>query len=323
MKTFERWRRHGGDGLLTLDHYNDVGGMEKALDRHAEQIYGDLDEPLRAWAENIFRCVTTIENGRQTRRPTRRASLFRIVGAATAEQQAEVNAVLERFSSHDDSLLVVSNQDRIDIPHESLLWKWERLQGWVVAEAEGARRYRDVATAVIERENGRADFLRDPGLRTVLDVATRDAWNAAWAAQYRPGEEPSLADVERFLSDSQSHQTKDRWLWRVALLLVTVGIAGSLYYWRESRNERVARGLLESRVADVEKLSQLADQRAREATLRREALETLSPGELTSEERTRFEEALAREKEARQAADSLRQEQGSAHRYWERSRQSE
>ena len=110
-RTFEEWRRQGGHGPLELDHYRTIGGIEKALDQHAESVYEQLSAEEQLLAKKIFKCVTTTENGRQLRRPTRRSALYAIVSAETPDQQRAVDAVLERFLGDDASLLVAGKQD--------------------------------------------------------------------------------------------------------------------------------------------------------------------------------------------------------------------
>ncbi len=83
MRTFGQWKAGGAQGDLDLSHYEAVGGIPDALNRHAESIYGKLAAAGQLWAEKIFRCLTSTESGRPVRRPTRLNRLYTIVGAVS------------------------------------------------------------------------------------------------------------------------------------------------------------------------------------------------------------------------------------------------
>ncbi len=289
MKTFEEWKRQGGTGPLELTHYGESGGVENAIDRHAESIFGNLGAKGQAWAQKIFRCLTTTESGRQIRRSTRIGRLYEIVGASVEGQQREVDAVLERFLDKDQSLLVSNQQGLIDIPHESLIWKWHRLQEWVRSEAERAEWYTDLAEAAANWKKGDADQWRDPKLERALALSRTEGWNAAWAAQYFPSAEQSFAEVQGFLDSSRRQQLKERWSWRIVLSVIVLLCVGLVFYVNNSR-EKTARLLaMEETVTRLEADKQAAQQKADESAQQLNITERKLKGSLSPEERKKLE----------------------------------
>jgi len=337
MKTFEEWKGKGGTGDLALPHYQLAGGVEKAIDQHAESIYSKkLDAAQQAWAQKIFRCLTTTESGRQTRRPTKLADLYAIIGAATEAQQREVDTVLELFLNRDDGLLVssqqrvidipheslnrddgllVSSQQRvIDIPHESLIWKWERLRQWVGAEAESAAWYVDLVNDVESAAKGKSGLWRDPDLGGVLTLARTAGWNQAWAAQYAPPAKPSFAETQAFLKRSQAQQTRERWTWRVAIAAIVLALAASAYYWRQGQAAEAKRQeaetqnqILLDQVKGLTNEQRKAKLEAKAANDEKQRLEAIAKNG-TPEQKAQLEKATKEADEKQKRADRLQTE---------------
>jgi hypothetical protein len=249
MRTFQHWKAAGGRGDLDLLHYHAVGGVQRALDLHAEAIYHGLDPRGQVMAEKVFRALTTTELGVPIRRPTRLALLYEIVGAETAPDREAVNEVLRPFLDRANSLLVSSRPGALDpgavldIPHESLIWKWDRLQEWVRKEAASAALYIDLANDVRAWNEGNAALWRDPNLSRVLHLQAAEGWNEKWVSQYHPGQ-PSFTQTQDFLRESSRVLRNERWLRRaaVAALLVLASIAG-LLFTRQRRAEENARAV--------------------------------------------------------------------------------
>jgi formylglycine-generating enzyme required for sulfatase activity len=203
-RTWANWENEGkAQGPLDLTHYEAVGGMADALNRHAERAFGELgtDERKRL-AERIFKALTDKSTDpRGVRRPTRLAQLSAICGAT----QDEVESVLEVFRKPSRSFLMppageaLEAETIIDISHESLMRLWERLKRWGDEEAQSARTYRRLAETAEMYAAGDASLLGDLELQVGLDWRDRNQPNQSWAMQYRPAFEP----VMRFLEESK------------------------------------------------------------------------------------------------------------------------
>jgi hypothetical protein len=255
LRTFLRWREAGGTGDVDLDHSERAGRLGRALDGHANEILGRLEPGDRQTAERIFRCLTvTDEDGRVTRR---RRTISRLV-EVLAEDRTTIERIVDRFTAPADSLLLWSPAlpgapPEVDISHESLIARWDRLGGWVKAEARNADRYRDLARSTLQRDAGEGGLWRDPELARALRRAREEKWNASWAAQYWPdGEPPTFAHTQDFLETSRRRQALYRGvLAALACLLVLLGVMALYYRFRE-HNARAEATEARARMADAE-----------------------------------------------------------------------
>jgi len=179
---------------LTVDDYRFVGEMDGAISQHADEIMRDLPglEPV---VEQVFRALCERDS---EGRATRRALAFRRLVDETGMPEADVRRVVDRFRAADCSFLLPStdavpalqDETRIDVVHESLLRRWERItgsgavrRGWLDDEDEDGRYYRSLLARI------------DGGETTLpLDrVEERYRWwtsrprTAAWAERYGGG----------------------------------------------------------------------------------------------------------------------------------------
>jgi energy-coupling factor transporter ATP-binding protein EcfA2 len=149
---------------LTLDDYNKVGGVAKALSIHANEIldgltkHGASTEILQV-TKRIFQALTeTDQDGRVLRRPQRFGNLVKHIGTegeADEERRREVRTVVDRLASPDCSFLrappdsELHDDSIVDIGHEALIRRWEMLKGdgntdWIREEQDDAEQYRDL-----------------------------------------------------------------------------------------------------------------------------------------------------------------------------------
>jgi tetratricopeptide (TPR) repeat protein len=208
MRAWDCWEHDHAEGEpLDLRHYEQVGGALAALSRHAEEAYGELDERGQELAAKVFRQLT--ERGpdnRDIRRPTRFADLCSIVAA----DARAVTAVLDPFRAAGRSFLMppaevsLEADTLIDISHESLIRGWERLQAWVAAETEAAKRFGRLRDTAALWEAHRAGLLTEPELDHMLEWWQRDAPTPAWSRVYG-GDYDSAS---RFLRESADERAQ-------------------------------------------------------------------------------------------------------------------
>ena len=190
---------------LTLDHYEATGGMERALDAHAERAYSGLGtERKRLICEKIFKALTHKKsNLLDVRRPTKLVTLCALAGAKEADMIAEVIEVIDVFRTPNRSFLMppmpepLRAETVVDIAHESLMRIWGRLQGWVDEEAESAQMYRRLAGKALLYEAGKAERLQDPALQFALDWRDEKQPTARWAERYHPAFDLAMAFLEK------------------------------------------------------------------------------------------------------------------------------
>ncbi|MEJ2486272.1 MAG: BTAD domain-containing putative transcriptional regulator [Anaerolineales bacterium] len=113
----------GRNGLLKHAAYDQLGGVEGALARYAEQVYADLRPEDQDQLPKIM--MQLVRPGLGTD-DTRRV--------ATRSEIGEENWALTRQLA--DKRLLVTGVDAngnqtVELAHEVLIWEWSRLQGWL------------------------------------------------------------------------------------------------------------------------------------------------------------------------------------------------
>ncbi|MGQ9851707.1 MAG: ATP-binding protein, partial [Aggregatilineaceae bacterium] len=122
---FEAQREQGGVIALRRGDYLARGGIYKALERHAEQKFGELSPVEQRLAEHLFRGLVEIGIGTPD---TRRTARFEQI--ILAEVDAEVMEALIRKLA--DARLIITAKDEsgrtITLAHEKLMdaWPWLR-----------------------------------------------------------------------------------------------------------------------------------------------------------------------------------------------------
>jgi hypothetical protein len=156
------WNDHEIGEPIDLQHYEAIGGMDKALSQHADEIYNQLpDDRCQKIAEKLFKCLTEKgADGRGIRRPTKLSEVCDVAEAT----QAVVIDIVEQFRAPGRSFLMppvpvgLNGNSVLDISHESLTRIWHKLKNWVEEEAESARIYRRLAETSTLYQQGRTEL---------------------------------------------------------------------------------------------------------------------------------------------------------------------
>ncbi len=241
-RTWASWQSEGGKGPLDLTHYEAIGTMAHALDRHAEKAYAELGNAgQQQICEKLFKALTDrATDPRGVRRPTTLGTLCALADATAAE----VTEVIEGFRKPSRSFLmppagdVLTETTVIDISHESLMRVWERLESWANEEAQSARTYCRLAETAELHATGNANLWRDPELQLALDWRDRNQPTETWAARYHAG----FAAAMRFLTESseareverteRQQQRRRQRLPKVAAVLVVLGFIATYFSWQ-------------------------------------------------------------------------------------------
>lgn len=190
---------------LTIGHYESIGRIRGALSQHAEEILSGLRDVELA-VEQTFRALSEID---REGRAIRRALPYSQLLDETGVPESDLRRVVDRFRSDDCSFLIpplsevlmLAPETRIDVGHEALLRRWERLIGApdAIEKAVSGLRQKDIGWMLMEDRDGQ----RYRGLLSMLDDESADRstlplslvnerwtwWNsrprtAAWAARY-------------------------------------------------------------------------------------------------------------------------------------------
>src|SRR5262245_26370409 len=209
MRAWNEWKEnHAENEPIDLCHYEAIGGMAKALSRHADEAYSELpNDRAREIAEKLFKALT--EKGLDNREVRRRLTIAEICDVVEASEP-EVSAVIERFRGSGRSFLtppvsvVLNPESLIDISHESLIRGWERLWDWVKGEEESARTYRRLAETAALFDQRRAELLMGAELQADLEWLDEMKPTQAWARRYHLGsKEFDFNQVIGFLGKSR------------------------------------------------------------------------------------------------------------------------
>jgi WD40 repeat protein/energy-coupling factor transporter ATP-binding protein EcfA2 len=212
MRTWIYWLSHHAPGEpINLIHYESIGGMEKALSNHADEIYNCLPSARhKKIAEILFQRLTDKSSSRGgVRRPR---TLKEICSVANASLQ-EVIEVVDPFRVLECSFLMppphitLEEETMIDISHESLMRIWELLQVWIKDEQQSAQIYRRLAGSAIlyNKTIKEAGLYKDPELRIALNWIQDHHPNKAWAERY----DKHFDEVNDYLNKSKEEYNSE------------------------------------------------------------------------------------------------------------------
>lgn len=125
------WRARTDD-TLTLDAYEQMGGVRGAVARFAEAAYTALDPPSRRVARSVLVQLAAGDDGDALTRKR----------VTPAELGDEANPVVSELV---ERRLLVAHEGTIELVHDALLEHWPRLKAWLADDAEN-RRVRDRLT---------------------------------------------------------------------------------------------------------------------------------------------------------------------------------
>ena len=200
----------GGSVVVTKDDYKNVGGFDKSLSKHADEIYGKLDGKKQAITEVLFRCLCERTAVGDTRRPTSLDTVASVAAAVTHDPSVsleQVKGVVDVFRDPDVHFITPGPKEKLepgtllDISHESLIRSWEILQKrWLVSEAEKANYYHHIVQTARYWKDRKADLLKGTDLDEALTWWINNNPKDDWAWLYdRDLAHDNLTLVEEFL----------------------------------------------------------------------------------------------------------------------------
>jgi WD40 repeat protein/DNA-binding SARP family transcriptional activator len=183
------WRERE-DHSLTLGAYARTGGVRGAIGRHAEAAFRSLSEDEQQVARRMFlRLVAGGDGEPLTRRRVTRGEL-------DADEDERVRRVLAALV---ERRLLVVDDGTVELVHEALLERWQRLADWLEEDVQGRLQHRHLTVATTEWEAAGRDpstLYRGARLTGALDWATEHA--------------PDLNQLERhFLDESQAASVRE------------------------------------------------------------------------------------------------------------------
>ncbi len=156
----ELWNKQS-QGKLTNQAYNDIGGVEMALVKFADDLYDKLSPEKQKLVQNIFIHLTHIDENKlestnhQKRRDTRKRVTEKMLIPAGSNPQKSKELIKQLA---DKRLVVISGEDKeVEVAHEALIRHWPRLQKWLDEDTENIRLLETISQAAKEWETNNKD----------------------------------------------------------------------------------------------------------------------------------------------------------------------
>jgi basic membrane lipoprotein Med (substrate-binding protein (PBP1-ABC) superfamily)/DNA-binding SARP family transcriptional activator len=191
---------------LTSEAYRALGGLHGTLSRRAEDLYGHLDDQQRNVAFQVF--LRLVRLGQKAGDSSRRVAVGELT--ALGLDPVALSDVLEAFGRH---RLVTFDRDpvtgdaTVQVAHEALLTKWERLANWIERHRSDLARHESFVRAIDEWEAAG----RNPDyLLTGSRLAEYEDWSRDTTLQ--------LTDQERAFLDTGLARQRDEHAREVAQL---------------------------------------------------------------------------------------------------------
>lgn len=221
--------KHGVSGektkpILKLIDYETFDGLAGSLSEHANKILNNLSAAQQKIAEVMFRLLSDFgSGGRITRRVTAPERIAAVAGVSTEE----VAPVIDAFTDKDSCFVRWKDKrTRLDVAHESLIRKWNKLEKWVKEEARSAEIYRKIERTARNWKEKKISLLTGPELENVLEWEKNEKPTAQWAERY--GDDFGL--VKQFLEQSKKKKSRRRLRKYIAIVLaILLIIAGSMW----------------------------------------------------------------------------------------------
>jgi WD40 repeat protein/DNA-binding SARP family transcriptional activator len=240
--------------IITLDAFEQTGGLAGSVGRRAEAIYQGLDQRCRDTARRVFlRLVNVSDDHDDTRRRVRRTELER--SGITAD---DLDTVLTEYGRH---RLLTFDRDpttrtpTVELAHEALLTEWQRYRRWIDDARDDLLTERRVESAARDWVGAGSDasFLYTGGR-----LELTESWAATSGIQLSDDERTFLAASRTKVERDRAARTKRRRVISgvlVAALVATTALACAAVVQRRSADAQAnvaearrvaARALVES-----------------------------------------------------------------------------
>ena len=222
-------------GLLTHAAYDDIGGVEQALTRYADEIYAGLEPDEQERVSHIF--VQLVRPGEGTV-DTRRQALRAEVGDENWSLVSDLATSRLVVTGRGDA----TQQETVEIVHEALIGGWHRLHAW----SEEARRFRTWQERLRAMLRQWQTSGQDEGalLRGFL-LAEAEQWQRDRGLELSAPEQhfitASRAAVDAAQRRERAAQNRRRWMTgaaTVAIFVMTIVASIAVWQWFDATDQR-------------------------------------------------------------------------------------
>ncbi|MET9626375.1 helix-turn-helix domain-containing protein [Lentzea sp. NPDC006480] len=209
----ETWLHRRGM-TLTLSAYEEVGGVEHAVARTAQEVFDSLTPAQQEQAKRILLRLVTAEDTKRR--------------AHQDELEADEDVVLALAAAR----LVVIDRDGVELAHEALIRSWPALHGWIEEDRENIKAQRELTHATQTWEA----LDRDPGAlfrgRRLTNVPPGLALNSRERAFLAA----SLAAEEEVSTSARRRTRRQRQLFAVLATLLVIAASSTVFALQASEN---------------------------------------------------------------------------------------
>jgi WD40 repeat protein/energy-coupling factor transporter ATP-binding protein EcfA2 len=220
------------DAQLTHAAYEEIGGVEAALSRYAEEAYGRLNEEEKERARRIF--IQLVRPGEGTE-DTRRLATRIEVGEENWDLVTRLACARLVVSSRDEAL----GEETVEIVHEALIGGWERLRLWIELD-RNFRTWQERLRASLRQWEASG---RDEGaLLRGAPLAEAESWLKLRPVELSPAERVFI-QLSLELRDRERKERERRWQRTIfglagGLGVVSILAVGAFWQWQQAEKRR-------------------------------------------------------------------------------------
>ncbi|HEY9707135.1 MAG TPA: hypothetical protein V6D48_02900, partial [Oculatellaceae cyanobacterium] len=243
---------------LTLDSYNQFGGIEKTLPKRANQVYASLQDEEKSVAKRIFLELTQLGETSDTRRRVYKEDLVNSQHSEelldrTIEQLVRAKLIV---TTHESQSQNAKPGVILDIVHEALIRHWQELRQWVAQNQVALEIERKIEARAKDWErNGKMEdlglllqgatlieaetYLKDYGNLGLLDGIAQEYIQVCQTVRDRLIKE----ELERKQRELKAVRSRNRILVgslvvsAVAVVVSAVAV-GAFFLWRDAERQR-------------------------------------------------------------------------------------
>jgi WD40 repeat protein len=239
---------------VTSQNYEVIGTLTKALSQHAEEAYTELNPEQQRIAEILFRSLTDRSGGRgDTRRPVKLAEVATLVNVPCQQ----ITQIVEVFRQPARSFLTppadwqLEPDSILDISHESLIRKWQRLKEWTKKEARLASLYRRLEDTASRWDKGQASLWHGPELEEALAWRLEANPTPHWAKRYGQQFDLAIKFLDASVIQQQAEQRRKLRRQRAHKIIFGL-IAISIVAFLEYRQRQSSQAAQQAKLAQFE-----------------------------------------------------------------------
>ena len=211
---------------INMEDYSDVGGWGKALNYDAEHVLQSFESEQGA-IEQVFRWITDRGTGEK---PVRRPQPFATCVEISGLERERLAEIICAFRKRDLLRWDGSRNANVDLMHESVMWKWSRLQNWINNEIRDEAQLRFLSQSA-EQNN--------PLTGQALELAKKwwsgSASQKCWAKRYLALDK--LNQIEDLILKSQRLKARSLKIVLATLIsLICAGLAVAIWDFRKQRD---------------------------------------------------------------------------------------